>query len=366
MLRGALAPRRALTIEGARSARLARASGRHDRDAETRVLGGTLPAVDLLSDVLSVIKLDSAIYFNAEFSEPWSLRTPETREVAPLLAPGAHVIVYHLLSEGSAYAGLLDGERVPLAAGDIVMFPHGDPHVLGNGVPLTTIDAAAVLPEYLESGLELARGGGGGPPSRFICGFLACDPQLGRAFVGGLPPLVKVNIRDSESGRWIEDSLRFSVNEAAAARDGAQVMLTRLAEVVFAETLRRYVRDLPPAETGWLAGTRDPEVGQALTVLHQRFAEPWTVAGLAHEVGLSRTVLADRFRHFLGETPIAYLTRWRLRVGARALVSTARSVAQVAADVGYESEAAFNRAFKREYDLPPAQYRKAARMAVAD
>ncbi|MGE5234079.1 MAG: cupin domain-containing protein [Acidobacteriota bacterium] len=315
--------------------------------------------MDALSEILRAIRLDSAIYFNAEFSEPWCLTSPAAGELAPLLTRGqGHVIIYHLLCDGRAYVGLPGGERIALAAGDIVTFPHGHGHVLGSGRQVPPIDAAATLPGVLERGLDLVHGGGGGASSRFICGFLACDPQLGRSFLGGLPPLVKVSIRDDPSGQWLENSLRFSVTDAARQGAGAGALLARLSEVVFAETLRRYVRGLPEGQTGWLAGARDPEVGRALTFLHQRHAHPWTVAELAREVGLSRTVLAERFRHFLGESPMAYLTRWRLQLAARALATTRRGVAQIAAEVGYESEAAFNRAFKREHGLPPARYRK--------
>ncbi len=315
--------------------------------------------MDALSEILRVIKLDSAIFFNAEFSEPWCLASPESRTLAPALARGAgHVIIYHLLCEGRAYAQLPDGERVALTPGDIVTFPHGHGHLLGSGPRVTPIDAGDALPGLLERGLELVHIGGGGAPSRFICGFLVCDPQLSRAFLGGLPPLIKVSIRDDPSGQWLENSLKFSVTQAANHEAGAGAMLTKLSEAVFAETLRRYVRGLPEGQTGWLAGARDAEVGKALTLLHHQHAHPWTVAELAREAGLSRTVLSERFRHFLGEPPMAYLTRWRLQLGARALTATSHSVAQIAADVGYESEAAFNRAFKREHGLPPARYRK--------
>lgn len=315
--------------------------------------------MDALSELLQVIKLDSAIYFNAEFSEPWCLASPESRTLAPILPRGGgHVIIYHLLCEGRAYVQLEDGERVALSAGDLVTFPHGHGHVLGSGRRVTPIDAGTALPGVLERGLELLHLGGGGAPSRFICGFLACDPRLSQAFLGGLPPLIKVNIRNDPSGQWLENSLKFSVTQAANRETGASAMLTKLSEVVFAETLRRYVRELPEGQTGWLAGARDVEVGKALTLLHHRHAHPWTVAGLAREAGLSRTVLSERFRHFLGEPPMAYLRRWRLRLGARTLTATSHSVAQIASDLGYESEAAFNRAFKREYGLPPATYRR--------
>ena len=210
--------------------------------------------------------------------------------------------------------------------------------------------------------------GGGGAPSRFICGFLACDRALSDGFLGGLPPLIKVNIREDQSGEWLVNSLKFSVIQAANREAGAGAMLAKLSEVVFAETLRRYVRELPEEQTGWLAGARDAQVGKALTLLHHRHAHPWTVADLAREVGVSRTVLSERFRHFLGEPPMTYLTRWRLRLGARALTGTSHSVAEIASQVGYESEAAFNRAFKREYGVPPARYRKsqAAQRAAAE
>jgi AraC-like DNA-binding protein len=323
--------------------------------------------MDALSEVLRVVKLESAIFFNAEFSEPWCLFSPQSSTLAPALAPGAgHVIIYHLLCEGRAYAQLEDGERVPMSAGDLVTFPHGHGHLLGSGSRAIPINAGTALPGLLEKGLEMLRIGGGGAPSRFICGYLACDPQLCQAFLGGLPPLIKVNIRDDPSGQWLENSLKFSVTEAANREAGASAMLTKLSEVVFVETLRRYARALPEGETGWFAGARDVEVGKALTLLHHQPAHPWTVAELARQAGLSRTVLAERFRHFLGDSPMAYLTRWRLRLGARALAATSRSVAQIAAEVGYESEAAFNRAFKREYGLPPARYRKDKKGSIQD
>lgn len=321
--------------------------------------------MDVLSDALSAIKLDSAIYFNAEFGAPWAWASPEATQIAPTLAPGAHIITYHMLLEGTAFAQIdagpdAAGERIELVAGDVVSFPHGEAHIIGSGHELAPVNAGMTLPEILAGGLELYREGGPGAPTRLICGFLACDPQRSRAFLGGLPSIVRVNIREDDPGRWLEGTLRRSVDEAAAGDAGSQAMLTRLSETVFAETVRRFVRELPADQTGFLAGTRDPEVGRALTLLHQRPAEPWTVASLAHEVGLSRTVLAERFRYFLGEPPMSYLTHWRLRLAARTLVSGAEAIAEVARSAGYESEAAFSRAFKREFNTPPAQYRRAA------
>jgi len=315
--------------------------------------------MDALSEVLRVVTLQSAIFFNAEFSAPWTWVSPESCALAPMLRrSGEHVIVYHLLCAGDAYVQLPTGERVTLGAGDLISFPHGDGHELGSGGRAAPIDTTAALASLVTGRLDLLRLGGGGAAARFICGYLVCDPRLCQAFLGGLPRLIKVNLRDDPSGQWLESSLRFCVAEAESRTDGANATLTKLSEVVFGEMLRRYARALPDQQVGWFAGARDAEVGKALTLLHHRHADPWTVGDLAREVGVSRTVLAERFRHFLGETPMAYLMRWRLRLGARALTETRHGVAQIAADVGYESEAAFNRAFKREYGLPPAKYRK--------
>ena len=315
--------------------------------------------MDALAEILKVIKLDSAIYLNAEFSEPWCIVSPGSSALAPMfMREGAHVIIYHLLCEGQAYCEIDDGERIELSAGDLVALPHGHSHRMGSGRSVTAVDVSSTLPGILARGLELLNIGGGGEHCRFICGYLACDPHLSQAFLGGLPPFIRLNIREDASGQWLENSLRFSVTQAATKDPGAGAMLAKLSEVFFAETLRRYQRELPPGQTGWLAGARDPGVGKALTLFHNRHAHPWTIPELAREVGVSRTVLSERFRHFLGEAPMTYLTRWRLQLGARALLSTTDSVAQVASDVGYESEAAFNRAFKREYGLPPARYRK--------
>src|SRR5690348_15765539 len=331
----------------------------------SRVRSGLLGGcVDVLSEVLKVVKLQGAMFYNGEFSSPWSFCSPASRTVAPYLAAGAgHVIIYHLLTEGHASARLLDGERIALDAGDLVIFPHGDPHIIENGPPTKSVDMAGELARIVAQGLKLSRLGGGGEVTRFICGFMACDPQLSQVFLNGLPPVFKVNIRNDASGRWLENSIRFSVNEADASRAGGEAVLAKLSEVLFVETLRVYIAHLPPEQTGWLVGARDPEVGKTLALMHRNPAHPWTIPSLAREAGVSRSVLAERFRHYLGEPPMAYLTRWRLQLGAQMLASTSYSVAQIASEVGYESEPAFNRAFKREFNLPPARFRTEAKAA---
>jgi AraC-like DNA-binding protein len=321
--------------------------------------------MDVLSEVLKAVKLDGAMFYNAEFSAPWCFRSPGSRVLAPYLSPDSeHVIIYHLLTEGRGYAQVEGDDRpVPLEAGDIVIFPHGDPHILRNGAAVKPVDNAQELERVLSQGLKLCRLGGGGELTKFICGYMACEPEPSRVFLGGLPPIFKIHIRNDTSGQWLENSLRYSVDNAEASGPGGGVVLAKLSEVLFVETLRRYIAHLPQEQTGWLAGVRDPEVGKALALLHRKPAHPWTIATLANEVGISRSVLAERFRRYLSETPIAYLTHWRLQLGAQMLKSTSSGVAEIAAEVGYESEPSFNRAFKREFGLPPARFRSKSKSA---
>lgn len=317
--------------------------------------------MDVLSDVLSAVKLRGALFYHGEFSSPWSFFAPPSKTVALHVMPNAgHVIIYHLLTEGRASARLVNGERMSLAAGDIVVFPHGDAHILENGSAAETVDMSNELARIFSDGLRLSRFGGGGEITRFVCGYLACDPQLSRVLLSGLPPLFKITIRDDASGRWLENSIRFSADQACKARAGGDAVLAKLSEVLFIETLRLYVTDLPAEQRGWLAGTRDPEVGNALALMHRRPAHPWTLALLAREAGASRSVLAERFRFYLGEGPIAYLTRWRLLLARQMLVSRTSSISEIATKVGYESEAAFSRAFKRCTGIPPASFRRHA------
>ena len=319
--------------------------------------------MDVLSEVLKTVKLDGAVFFNGEFSAPWCMREPDACTMASFLsAHSKHVIIFHLIAEGRGHARVEhDGRAVPLVAGDIVMFPHGDAHLMGNGSPVAPVDSAQQLQQVLAEGRVLSQFGGGGELTKVICGYMTCERQLSQVFLAGLPPIVKINIRDHASGQWLEDTLRYSVGHAEASGPGGAAVLAKLAEALFVETLRRYVAQLPPAQTGWLAGVRDPEVGKALALLHRQPAHPWTIATLANEVGVSRSVLAERFRHYLSDTPMGYLTRWRLQLAAQLLTSTSKSVAEVAGEVGYESEPSFNRAFKREFSLPPARFRSQAK-----
>jgi AraC-like DNA-binding protein len=323
--------------------------------------------MDAFSEVLSGVKLNGAVFFSAEFSAPWGFSTPPPGAIADELAPGAaHLVLYHFVIHGGAIVQLIDGPSVELNAGDVVIFPHGHQHHMTSGR-----STAAPFPNYGISAkvrsrdLSPLQAGGGGDTSRFVCGYMTCDPYLCRPILDGLPPVFKVNIRTDRSGQWLESSILHLVEEAASGRVGSDAMLAKLSEALFVDTLRRYVAGLPEQQTGWLAGTRDPIVGKSLGLLHSRIAHRWTIANLAGEVGISRSALVERFTRYLSEPPMTYLTRWRLELAARSLERTSRGVAEIAADVGYESEAAFNRAFKRAFGQPPGRYRSDRKSALA-
>lgn len=321
--------------------------------------------MDAFSEILAAVKLKGAMFFRAEFTSPWRLTSPASKELAPSLAPGApHLVIYHLVIEGGAVARTLDGECLVLEPGDVVIFPHGDPHDLLSDKEARNDLTTSIIEKIANHDLHPLRAGGGGEQARFVCGFMACDPFLCKPILDGLPTVLKVNIRTDRAGNWLENSILHLVEEAASDQVGSAAMLAKLSEALFVDTLRRYVAGLPEQQTGWLKGARDPIVGKSLAILHSRVNQPWTIADLAKEVGLSRSALVERFSRFLSVPPMTYLTQWRLQLAARALATTPRGTADVAADVGYESEAAFNRAFKRRFGLPPAKYRREARQGV--
>ena len=318
--------------------------------------------MDALSAALSSVRMTGAIFADAICSAPWGFAVPAIdalEQVVHMLAPGTERVVgYHLVTEGKALVGLEASEDVALTAGDIVIIPHGDPHRVTNGTPSKLIDTSPALAKWLAGDVSSMELGGGGERTHFVCGYFGCERHAARLFLAGLPSLIKINLRTDAAGRWLENSIRHLLDEAKSRRPGGAVVLSKMAEAFFIETLRRYMQQLPLEQRGWLAGARDPVVGAALALLHRQPCHSWTVSELAAEIGASRSLVAERFVLFLGEPPLTYLVRWRLQLAARLLQTTQKTILQVAVDVGYESEAAFNRAFRREFGLPPAQYRR--------
>jgi AraC-like DNA-binding protein len=315
--------------------------------------------MDVFSEILRGVALKGAFFFSAEFSSPWGFCSPPSRELALLLAPGAaHLVIYHFLIEGAGVLRVDDGSTLKLRGGDVVVVPHGNSHVMCSAEDTRAAETTAMIAKLERHDLTTMQAGGGGEVARFVCGFMACDPILGQPILNGLPSAFKVNLRTERAAHWLENSILHLVEECGSGYAGSDVLLAKLSEALFIDTLRRYVDNLPSEDVGWLAGARDPIVGKSLALLHAKAQHPWTIAVLAKEVGISRSALVERFTRYVSQPPIAYLIRWRLQLAARALAATSRGVAEIAADVGYESEAAFNRAFKRAFGLPPARYRR--------
>ena len=318
--------------------------------------------MDALSNVLKSIHLEGAVYLNGDFTAPWCIRgecnVPSVRD---RLRDAEHVFFFHLVTVGACRAKLDDWpETVEAHAGDVILIPGPDRHLLGSDLRLTPIDGERLTAESAADGDHTrVRYDGGGAPTKFVCGFLACSHSVCRPLLEALPRLLCIDVGDTALSTMIRDLMQAGVRESSLERAGAQSMLAKLSELMFVEAIRRYVEALPPGGQGWLAGVRDTHVGRALALLHREPLRAWTVDDLAHEVALSRSALAERFTAMVGEPPIQYLTRWRLALAAQALRSGRETITRIAESAGYESEAAFSRAFKREFGKPPAAWRRA-------
>lgn len=314
--------------------------------------------MDVLSDVLRVIRLKGSLFINAEFHEPWCVKAPSAADLAPILSPTSERMwICHLIVDGRCWAQLPGNNAVALAAGDVIVVPHGDAHLLGSGInhaPFALRDAVDVqVPS-----LTRMRYGGQGDATLVVCGWFGYERHIASPVMSALPRLFSTSIRQRPSGTWLEHSIRYALGEISSGRAGANAVVDKLAEVLFVEALRGYVESLPERQTGWLAGLRDPVVGRSIALLHEKPTHAWTVASLARAVYVSRTVLAERFVERVGIPPMQYLTQWRMTLAAHLLLSGHLSLTRIAEEIGYESEAAFSRAFKREYGAPPGVWRR--------
>ena len=312
--------------------------------------------MDPLSDVLRVVRLTGAYFYAVEASAPWYVESVAASELRPRLLPDVeHLISYHILTDGRCWGGLRDEPGVELLPGDIIVFPHGDPNVMASGPAMRPVGGPdTASPARYPHTVTL--GSGPRPDATFVCGFLGCDRLPFNPLLETLPR--RLHVRGLAQS-WLTTFARQVVEESRVERAGADCVLTRLAELMFIEVLRRHLESLDPEQTGWLAGLRDPVVGRALSLIHARPQHAWTLVELAGEVGASRSKFAERFTHLVGQPPMQYVAHWRMQVAAGLLAQSSAKVAAVAADVGYESEAAFSRAFKKATGLSPGAWREA-------
>jgi AraC-like DNA-binding protein len=312
--------------------------------------------VDALSDVLRAIRLTGAIFFDVQAAEPWVAETPAGPSIVRAMFPGSeHLICYHVITQGTCWASVPGEAPMRLSAGDIMVIPHGDAHVLSSTPGLRRSPNMSMYRMPADGKLPVSISvGENGEATRFVCGFLGCDARPYNPLLAALPRVFSIN--DSAGGA-LAAYVQFALAESKEPRMGGQCVLGRLSELMFVDVVRRYLETLPPDRTDWLAGLRDPHVGRALTALHRQPARDWTIESLARHVAVSRSVLAERFTQFVGEPPMKYLTNWRMQLAANQLLGGVDSVAVVASSVGYDSEAAFGRAFKKAVGMPPGEWR---------
>ena len=329
--------------------------------------------VDVLSDVLRTMRLTAALFFPLQASSPWADDIPAATALVPAILFGAqHVVSYHIVSEGTCWVALHDDDAVRLDAGDIIVIPHGDAYVMSSAPRMRSeLPSDAVLTFFRQMAAGAAaplvvEGGGGPDQAKLVCGFLGCDIRPFNPVLEALPRLLRLQKAAEEPVRdRLTPLIDFALAESRERRAGAQTVLLRLSEVLFIEVIRRYLEALSPDRTGWLAGLRDPIVGHALALLHARPTHSWTLERLASDAGVSRSTLADRFTHVVGQPPMRYLARWRMQIASRLLVDGTAKVSAVAFDVGYQSEAAFSRAFKEIVGVSPATWRRSRRRSTA-
>lgn len=320
---------------------------------------GQAEMADPLSEVLRSVRLTGGIFLDALFTAPWCVRSKITPDdCAPYLATPTQIIAYHYVIEGRLMLALEEGATpVEVRAGEIVLLPRNDGHTLASEPGLSAVAADGLIEPGVDGGLARIRYGGGGAQTRIVCGFLGAE-EAHNPLIATLPRVLKIDVREGASRDWVEASLKFAAEELAAGRFAASSVISRLSELLFVEAVRLYASALPEEETGWLKGLRDPYVGRALGLLHGRIDAEWTAEKLAREVGLSRSAFNERFAALVGMPPMRYLASWRLRIAQERLREGRGSIVQIAYSVGYDSEVAFNRAFKRAFGHPPARWRE--------
>jgi AraC-like DNA-binding protein len=316
--------------------------------------------MDALSDVLRVAHLTGGVFLHAEFFAPWCIATRVAPEhCAPFLVAASDLMIFHYVVEGDLHIRV-EGkeERILIGAGEVVLLPRNDLHLMGSDLSLTPVAGSEIIHPPKDGGLFSIHHGGDGRRTRMVCGFLGCTSSECNPVISSLPPLLKLNVERGGAAEWIRSTFQYAAEEVSAGRPGSETVLAKLSELLFVEAVRRYVETLPEGQTGWLAGLREPRVARALALLHRDITRRWTVDDLGREVGLSRSALADHFVRLIGVPPMHYLTNWRMQVAAHKLRNTSASLAQVADVVGYDSEAAFSRAFKKAFGIAPATWRR--------
>lgn len=311
-----------------------------------------------LLTALSRLRLEGAIFLRAEYTEGWAFRSVG-RTIAGLVHPGAErVILFHVVASGRCWIQVDgDDERHWAAAGDVIVLPYGDSHSMGGAAEVVPVASASLVTPPPWSAMPVIRHGEGGPRTDVVCGYLRSDDPLFDPALRALPPVFVVRPPRGAAAGWVQSSIAYALESTADGVTSDSLVATRLPELLLTEVLRLHLATAPATDRGWVAALHDPVLAPAMGLIHNVPERHWTVAELAAEVAVSRSVLDERFRQVLGRSPIRYLTEWRMHIAEDLLATSDASVASIARRVGYDSEEAFSRAFKRATGLAPAHWR---------
>jgi len=315
----------------------------------------------LVRDGLKCLQLSGALFVRAHLTRPWAYHSPELERLQRMLKPGdRRIILFHIITEGSCQATLNEsGDEAEVSAGDIIILPFADQHTVGDPRPVSPVDLSALMPPPPWTSLPVITYGGGGPTTTILCGYLLSDDAPLNPVLASLPRFMRVRGAQGPLARWVESSVQYAMHASEGRAGTDDPVLMRLPELLFMESLCEFVRQEPP-RGGWLAGLSDPIVGRALGCMHSQPGHPWTLKELSRRTAASRSTLDERFRLFLGRAPMSYLIAYRLQLAGRQLRSTNATLAEIAELVGYGSEAAFSRAFKRHTGATPGEWRLGA------
>ena len=329
----------------------------HDHSAA----GADRVATTSLSSALSRLRLQGAIFLRGEYSEAWGYESLPAADATMILAPGAErVILFHVIAAGRTWIETTPGERHWADAGDVIVLPYGSAHRMGGCQDAELIPIAAILdpPPWRE--LPVIRHGRGGPATEIVCGYLTCDDPLFDPRLRALPEVFVVSPPDGAAREWVRASIEYAVEQTALVSETQVAAPTQVPELLLVEILKLHLATAPAETTGWLRALRDPVLAPVLAAIHGQPDAKWNLLTLARQASVSVSLLDERFREVLGTAPIRYLTGWRMHLAKDLLRSSDLRIAVIARRVGYESEEAFSRAFKRELAVAPSAWRARA------
>ncbi len=313
--------------------------------------------VEHLAEVLRTVRVKSGIFLDARFTRPWAVSSVVTsNECKPVLQNPSQMIAFHFVTKGQMFVHVTGREPVRIGEGELVLLPRNDPHILASGENVPVVRGQSLVQIGPNGGLAIARHGGGGEETRMICGFLGNDGGY-HPLIEGLPPVLNISLQQATSRGMIQASLEFGALQAAEGIDAHSPVIPRLSELLFVEAVRIHAEKNASEVESWVGVFRDPQIGRVLTELHTDLARPWTTGELAQLAGMSRSAFMERFTEVCGLPPIRYMTMWRMRSAERLLRDTSRTIAQIAAAVGYESESSFSKACKRAFGRSPSELR---------